>query len=82
MAAIERCPLLDVTTGLCSGISWNPFGQPSQMESFGWDRGMCKARRNIAEQASCSKHPQQKEWIEITTDNGSNKSKRIIISRR
>lgn len=82
MTAIERCPLLDLKTGLCQGISWNPFNQPSQVETVGWNRGTCNARHNIAKQADCSKHPQHLEWIEITTDDGSNNSKRIIVSKR
>jgi hypothetical protein len=52
------------------------------VETVGWNRGTCNARHNIAKQADCSKHPQHLEWIEITTDDGSNNSKRIIVSKR
>lgn len=82
MTAIERCPLLDVDTGLCAGITWNPFNQPSKMEVAGWNRGMCGARQNIAEQADCTKHPQHEEWIEVTTDDGTDRSRRLIVSKR
>ncbi len=82
MTAIDRCPLLNVDTGLCKGITWNPFGQPSHMDTGAWTRGMCKARGSIATQVTCSKHPQRNEWIEATADDGTDSSKRLIVSKR